>query len=148
MSQAAKTEITETTDTPGAARCTLWQLVRCMLRLGTWGFGGPVAPVGFMYRDRVEQRKWISEAECKEGMALARRPGIVAVVDGVTAAAIGAIAGAVIVIGERSITDWATAVLAIVTVAVLWRFKKMPEPLVVVVAAVNGVVVHPLMKHA
>ena len=77
-----------------------------------------------------------------------KRPGIVAFVDGVTAAAIGAITGAVIVIGQRSITDWATAVLAIVTVAVLWRFKKMPEPLVVVVAAVIGVVVYPLMKHA
>ena len=45
MSQAAEpdiTEITVTTDTPGAARYTLWQLVRYMLRLGTWGFGGPV----------------------------------------------------------------------------------------------------------
>ena len=72
MSQAAKTEITETTDTPGAARYTLWQLVRYMLRLGTWGFGGPVALVGFMYRDLVEQRKWISEADYKEGMALAQ----------------------------------------------------------------------------
>ena len=77
-----------------------------------------------------------------------KRPGIVAFVDGVTAAAIGAITGAVIVIGQRSITDWATAVLAIATVAVLWRFKKLPEPLVVLVAAVVGVVVYPLMKHA
>ena len=38
-----------------------------------------------------------------------KRPGIVAFVDGVTAAAIGAITGAVIVIGQRSITDWVTA---------------------------------------
>lgn len=35
---------------------TLWQLVRYMLRLGTLGFGGPVALVGYMYRDLVEQR--------------------------------------------------------------------------------------------
>ena len=76
MSHAAKTEITETTDPPGPARCILWQLVRYMLHLGTWGFGGPVALVGFMYRDLVEQRKWISEADYKEGMALAQRmPG-------------------------------------------------------------------------
>jgi len=34
--------------------CTLWQLVRYMLGLGTWGFGGPVALVGYMYRDLVE----------------------------------------------------------------------------------------------
>jgi chromate transporter len=73
-------------------------------------------------------------------------PGIIAFVDGVTAAAIGAIAGAVIVIGQRSITDWATAVLALVTVAVLWRFKKLPEPVVVAVAALAGLLLHPLMN--
>ena len=51
---------------------SLWQLVRYMLGLGTWGFGGPVALVGFMYRDLVEKRQWISEADYKEGMALAQ----------------------------------------------------------------------------
>jgi len=76
-----------------------------------------------------------------------KRPGIVAFVDGVTAAAIGAITGAVIVIGQRSITDWVTAALALVTVGVLWRFKKLPEPIVVVVAALLGLVLHPLMTH-
>jgi chromate transporter len=76
-----------------------------------------------------------------------KRPGIVAFVDGVTAAAIGAITGAVIVIGQRSISDWVTAALALVTVGVLWRFKKLPEPIVVVVAAVLGLVLHPLMAH-
>jgi chromate transporter len=77
-----------------------------------------------------------------------KRPAIVAFVDGVTAAAIGAIAGAVVIIGQRSITDWITATLAIVTVAVLWRFRKLPEPVVVVVAALIGLVVHPLVAHA
>ena len=77
-----------------------------------------------------------------------KRPAIVAFVDGVTAAAIGAITGAVIVIGQRSITDWVTAALALVTVALLWRFKKLPEPLIVVAAAVIGLVLHPLMTHA
>ena len=76
-----------------------------------------------------------------------KRPGIVAFVDGVTAAAIGAITGAVIVIGQRSITDLATAALALITVGVLWRFKKVPEPLVVVVAALAGLVLYPLMAH-
>jgi chromate transporter len=60
-----------------------------------------------------------------------KRPGIVAFVDGVTAAAIGAITGAVIVIGQRSITDWVTAALAVGTAAVLWRFKQVPEPAIV-----------------
>ena len=53
-------------------RYTLWQLVGYMLGLGTWGFGGPVALVGFMYRDLVERKQWISEADYKEGLALAQ----------------------------------------------------------------------------
>jgi chromate transporter len=77
-----------------------------------------------------------------------KRPAIVAFVDGVTAAAIGAIAGAVIVLAQRSISDWITAALALVTVAVLWRFKKIPEPVIVLVAAVIGLVVHPLTARA
>jgi len=44
----------------------------------------------------------------------------------------------VIVIGQRSITDVATAALAHVTVGVPWRFKKLPEPVVVLVAALAG----------
>jgi chromate transporter len=74
-----------------------------------------------------------------------KRPAIVAFVDGVTAAAIGAIAGAAVVIGVRSITDWLTAALAIATALALWRFKKLPEPLIVVAAAVIGMFAYPLM---
>jgi len=76
-----------------------------------------------------------------------KRPDVIAFVDGVTAAAIGSIAGAVIVIGQRSISDWITAALAIATAAILWRFKKLPEPVIVVAAAVIGLVVHPLVTH-
>ena len=45
---------------------SLWQLVRYMLALGTWGFGGPVALIGYMYRDLVEKRHWISESRSEE----------------------------------------------------------------------------------
>src|SRR5436305_15006736 len=69
----------EAADTPGVASYTLWQLVRYMLGLGTWGFGGPVALVAYMYRDLVEKRQWISEADYKEGMTLAQlMPGALA----------------------------------------------------------------------
>lgn len=51
---------------------SLRQLVLYPLKLGTVGFGGPVALVGYMYRDLVEQRHWISEADYKEGLALAQ----------------------------------------------------------------------------
>ena len=54
------------------ATYSLWQLTRYFLRLGTIGFGGPVALVGYMHRDLVEQRQWISDADYKEGLALAQ----------------------------------------------------------------------------
>jgi chromate transporter len=55
-----------------APRYSLWDLVRYALRLGTLGFGGPVALVGYMYRDLVEGRGWISEADYKEGLTLSQ----------------------------------------------------------------------------
>ncbi|ACU05572.1 MULTISPECIES: chromate transporter [Pedobacter] len=48
------------------------ELTTYFLKLGTWGFGGPVALVGYMYRDLVENKKWITEEEYKEGVALAQ----------------------------------------------------------------------------
>src|SRR5918992_3762525 len=65
-------------DTPGveseerALRGTLWQLTSYFLKLGTIGFGGPVALVGYMQRDLVERRRWIDDEEYKLGLALAQ----------------------------------------------------------------------------
>ncbi|MBQ0909415.1 chromate transporter [Flavobacterium sp. F-328] len=50
----------------------LKELLLYFLKLGTTGFGGPVALVGYMHRDLVEDQKWISEDEYKEGLALAQ----------------------------------------------------------------------------
>lgn len=47
-------------------------LVLYFLKLGSVGFGGPVALVGYMHRDLVENKKWISEDDYKEGLALAQ----------------------------------------------------------------------------
>jgi chromate transporter len=49
-----------------------WPLVLYFLRLGTLGFGGPVALAGFMHRDLVEQRRWIDPEEYKLALALAQ----------------------------------------------------------------------------
>ena len=51
---------------------TLQQIVFYALKLGATGFGGPVALVGYMFRDLVEKRKWISEPDYKEGLTLAQ----------------------------------------------------------------------------
>jgi chromate transporter len=75
-----------------------------------------------------------------------RRPAIVAFVDGVTAAAIGTITGAVVVLGKRSVTDIPTLAILLVTIVLLWKVKKLPEPAIVAAAAVVGLIVYPLMK--
>ena len=80
-----------------------------------------------------------------------KQPGIVAFVDGVTAAAIGAIAGAVLVLGRRTIfesgwnPEWPKVVLLLATVALLLKFKKLPEPIIVLGAAVLGMLVYPFV---
>jgi chromate transporter len=51
---------------------SLYDLINYFLKLGTTGFGGPVALVGYMHKDLVENRKWISEEEYKQGLALAQ----------------------------------------------------------------------------
>jgi chromate transporter len=83
-----------------------------------------------------------------------KRPGIVAFVEGVTAAAIGAIAGAVVVLGRRTVFDatygfdWFKAALVAAAILILWRFKKLPEPFVVLAAAIIGLVIYPLVRGA
>lgn len=79
-----------------------------------------------------------------------KQPGVIAFVDGVTAAAIGALAGACVVLGQRTLADASGGVdvvkLVILcsTLLVLIRFKKLPEPFVVLVAAVIGLITFPL----
>lgn len=51
---------------------TLKQLTLYFLKLGMVGFGGPVALVGYMHRDLVEHKQWLTEEEYKEGLALAQ----------------------------------------------------------------------------
>lgn len=56
----------------GTRPYALAELVTYFLRLGTTGFGGPIALVGYMQRDLVETRRWIALADYKEGLALAQ----------------------------------------------------------------------------
>jgi chromate transporter len=69
---------------------------------------------------------------------LAGNRSIKAFVDGVSAAATGAIAGAGFVLGRRAIVDAPTIVIALVTFAVLTYQKKLPEPLVIIAAGLAG----------
>jgi chromate transporter len=72
-------------------------------------------------------------------------PQLKAFVDGATAAATGAITGAVIVLGVRAITDIPTAIIALVSLAVLWRYK-IGEPIIVTISGLIGLILWPLVR--
>lgn len=65
-----------------------------------------------------------------------------AFVQGVTAAAVGAIAGAAYILARRSLIDVTTVTIAVVTLAVLMFTKKIPEPILILAAGAAGVLLH------
>jgi chromate transporter len=67
--------MTESTPRPPDSELTTfapWRLYAYFLRLGATGFGGPIALAGFMQRDLVEDRRWISRQDYLDGLALAQ----------------------------------------------------------------------------
>jgi len=69
MSQLATTESRAEAVPPARV---LPQLLWYFLRLGTWGFGGPIALAGYMQRDLVEEKRWFTRQEFLDGLALAQ----------------------------------------------------------------------------
>src|SRR5216117_4215692 len=57
---------------PSTASYTLRDLLLYFLRLGTLGFGGPIALAGHMQKDLVEERRWVSKQDYLEGLAFAQ----------------------------------------------------------------------------
>jgi chromate transporter len=164
-------------------------------KAGAFVFGSGLAIVPFLYAGTVTEHHWLTEKQFVDAVAVAmitpgpvvitvgfigyliagfagasvaalatfipcylftiipapyfkrygKLPGVIAFVDGITAAAIGAISGAVIVIAKRSIYDIPTAVICLVTIALLWKFKKLQEPVIIVAAALAGLVLYPLL---
>jgi chromate transporter len=157
---------------------------------GAFVFGSGLAIVPFLYGGTVERFHWLNERQFLDAVAVAMiTPGPVVItvafigylvagplgglvaalgvflpcylfvvfparyfrrfssnqtlrafVDGVTAAATGAIAGAAFVLGRRALVDVPTVLIGLVTLAILLRIKKVPEPLVIVAAGVVGLV--------
>src|SRR5438093_5950275 len=71
MSQQTKPQPL-TVDRAETVSFTLRDLLLYFLRLGTFGFGGPIALAGYMQRDLVDDRRWISKQDYVEGLALAQ----------------------------------------------------------------------------
>jgi chromate transporter len=69
-----------------------------------------------------------------------RSEAVRAFVGGVTAAATGAIAGAAFVLGRRAIVDLTTLAIALAVLGLAWRLRRVPEPLLILVAGLVGVV--------
>lgn len=175
----------------------LTQIGLFFAKAGAFVFGSGLAIVPFLYGGVVTEHQWLNERQFVDAVAVAmitpgpvvitvgfigyliaglpgacvaavatflpcylftivpapyfkkygKLPGILAFVDGVTAAAIGAISGAVIVLAKRSIVDVPTALVALITIALLLKFKRLTEPVVVFGAAVIGLVAYPLLHH-
>src|SRR5947209_16158240 len=66
--QAAATQSSSSDVVP----CSLRDLLLYFLRLGTFGFGGPIALAGYMQRDLVEDRHWVSRSDYLEGLAFSQ----------------------------------------------------------------------------
>lgn len=176
----------------------LTQLGVFFAKAGAFVFGSGLAIVPFLYGGVVTEHQWLNEKQFVDAVAVAmitpgpvvitvgfigylvagfpgacvaalatflpcylftiipapyfkkygKLPAIVAFVDGVTAAAIGAITGSVIVLAKRAIVDVPTALLALATVAMLWRYKKLQEPVIVAGAALIGLAIYPLLHRA
>ncbi|MCU1233426.1 MAG: chromate transporter [Candidatus Solibacter sp.] len=72
----------------------------------------------------------------------AGNPQVRAFVQGVTAAAVGAIAGAVVILAKRSLVDWVTVLIALLALVALLKLKKIPEPVLILAAGIVGLLVH------
>ena len=71
---------------------------------------------------------------------IAKNQSIKAFVDGITAAVVGALVGAVIIMGMRSVVDIQTALIAVCTVLCLLYVKKLQEPYIILIAAIFGMI--------
>lgn len=87
------------------------------LGLGTWGFGGPIATVGYMQRDLVERRRWLSRQDFLDGVALGQAmPGplaaqVVMWLGFLRAGTLGAFAAALAFIAPSFVLVLAVAIL-------------------------------------
>jgi chromate transporter len=71
MQRMAETSHVDAPQT-GTIPVPVWQFYAYFLKLGATGFGGPIALAGFMQRDLVEERRWISREDYTDGLALAQ----------------------------------------------------------------------------
>jgi chromate transporter len=172
-----------------ASAGTLWTLLWYFAEAGAFVFGSGLAIVPFLHGGVVRDFGWLDERQFLDAVAVAmitpgpvvitvafigylvaglagaslaalgtflpcyllvvipaayfrraiHHPSVKAFVDGVTAAATGAIAGSAFVLGRRAIADVPAALIFAATLLVITRVRGVPEPLVIVAAGVAGI---------
>jgi chromate transporter len=172
-----------------ASVSTLWTIAWYFAEAGAFVFGSGLAIVPFLHAGVVDRFQWLNDQQFLDAVAVAmitpgpvvitvafigflvaglagasvaalatfgpcyfltilpapyfrrfsKDPLIKAFVDGVTAAATGAIAGAAFVLGRRAVFDLATLAIALVALGLLTKFKKLQEPLLILAAGLLGV---------
>jgi chromate transporter len=175
---------------------TLGLLSLFFLKAGAFVFGSGLAIVPFLYGGVVGKFHWLTERQFVDAVAVAMiTPGPVVItaafigylvagvlgaaaaalavfappylivlfgapsyrrfaqnrqvkafVQGVTSAAVGAIAGAAYILARRSLFDVPTVLLGLVSLGILLRVKKVPEPVVILAAGAAGIVLHGLAR--
>ncbi|TMA78591.1 MAG: chromate efflux transporter [Deltaproteobacteria bacterium] len=163
----------------------LTEILLFFTKAGAFVFGSGLAIVPFLHQGVVQQFGWLNEHQFLDAVAVAMitpgpvvaglagavmasigiflpvyvftivpapwfkrhrdNPQLKAFVDGATAAATGAITGAVIVLGARAITDLPTAAIALISLGVLWRYK-ISEPIIVTISGLVGLILWPLVR--
>ena len=173
-----------------ASAGTMWTLGAFFLKAGAFVFGSGLAIVPFLYGGAVGEFHWLTERQFLDAVAVAMiTPGPVVItagfigylvaglagacvaalavfvppylivifgapyyrrfaqnrrvkafVQGVTAAAVGAIAGAAYILGRRAVVDLPTAAIAVTTLVLLRRAKRIPEPFLILAAGIAGLV--------
>jgi len=174
----------------GPAMGELWRIAWYFTEAGAFVFGSGLAIVPFLHGGVVDQFHWLTERQFLDAVAVAMiTPGPVVItvafigflvaglagasisaagvflppflfvivlaphfrrwsrsahvrafVAGVTAAAAGAIAGAAYVLGKRAVIDLPTALICLVTLALLIKARKIPEPILIVAAGIAGLI--------
>jgi len=140
-------------ETSVATTIGLWPLTGYFAKLGTIGFGGPAALVGFMHRDLVEKRRWITEDTYKLSLALAQiMPGPLAAQ---TAIAIGYFEGGILgatLVGLTFILPSFLMVVAIslayVSYGALWRMQALFYAIGATVIAIIAIAAYKLARSA
>ena len=175
-----------------ASIATVGVLFLFFLKAGAFVFGSGLAIVPFLYGGVVAKFHWLTERQFVDAVAVAMiTPGPVVItaafigyvvagpvgalvaawavfappyfmvlfgapyyrrfaqnrqvkafVQGVTAAAVGAIAGAAYILARRSLVDLPTVLIGFVTLVILMFTKKIPEPIVILAAGAVGVFLH------